>query len=161
MTEAIRLQFVCEAALSSQAIAWFSSGHFSHVDCLLDDGKLLGARDDVVGGRPAGVQIRPSAYVKWVRQVVMAVPCTAEQKRTYHRFLFDQVGKPYDSLAIWAFLLNRDWRACDSWICSELQSAAGEKAGIFPQLYLAANKITPVSCALAFSAVGGNAAKQD
>jgi uncharacterized protein YycO len=151
----IRLQFVCEAALSSQAIAWFSSGHFSHVDCLLDDGTLLGARSDQVGGKLAGVQIRPQGYVKWARRVVMKVPCTINQKKAYHDFLFSQLGKPYDSEAIWAFLFNRNWRETDSWICSELQSAAGEKSGILPQLYLAANKITPVACALAFSAVGG------
>lgn len=155
MTDCIRLQFVCEAALSSQAIAWFSSGHFSHVDCLLDDGTLLGARDDAVGGQPPGVRVRPQGYVKWSRRVVMTVPCAADQKKLYHTFLFDQLGKPYDTEAIWAFLFNRDWRARDSWICSELQSAAGEKAGVFPQLYLAANKITPVACALAFSAIGG------
>lgn len=151
----LKLQFVCEAALSSRAIAWFSSGHFSHTDCMLDDGTLLGARDDAVGGKPPGVQIRPQGYAKWISRVVMRIPCTTNQKNLYTDFLLSQVGKPYDSEAIWAFFFDRDWREDDSWICSELVSAAGEKSGIFPALYLAANKITPVSCALAFSAVGG------
>ena len=151
----IRLQFVCEAALSSQAIAWFSAGHFSHVDCLLANGHLLGARDDTVGGQPPGVRIRPPNYAKWQRRVVMTVPTTRAQELAFYAFLDKQLGKPYDSAAIWAFAFNRDWREPDSWICSELQSAAGEHAGILPRLYLAANKITPVACALAFSAVGG------
>jgi uncharacterized protein YycO len=155
MTEEIHLQFVCEALLSSQIIAWFSAGHFSHVDCLLDDGTLLGARSDLVGGKPAGVQIRPAGYAKFSSRVVMTVPCSAEQKQIYLDFLISQVGKPYDSEAILAFFFNREWRESDSWICSELQAAAGEKSLIFPKLYLAANKITPVACALAFSAVGG------
>lgn len=154
----IRLQFVCEAALSSRAIAWFSAGHFSHVDALLPDGSLLGARDDAVGGRAPGVRIRPPDYVRWTRRVVMAVPASAVQTDMFYAFLHRQLGKPYDSAAIWAFAFNRNWREPDSWICSELQSAAGEHAGILPRLYLAANKITPVSCALAFSAVGGVAA---
>jgi hypothetical protein len=85
----------------------------------------------------------------------MRIPATTGQKKFYEAFLLDQVNKPYDTEAIWAFLFNRNWREPDSWICSELQSAAGEASGIFPPLYLAANKITPVSCALAFSAVGG------
>jgi uncharacterized protein YycO len=151
----VRLQFVCEAALSSQAIAWFSAGHFSHVDAMLPDGSLLGARSDSVGGKPPGVQVRPQGYVKWQRRVVMTVPATDQQAVLFYSFLNRQVGKPYDSEAIWAFVFNRDWRQQDSWICSELVSAAGEEAAIFQKLYLAANKITPVSCALAYSAVGG------
>lgn len=151
----IKLQFVCEAALSSQAIAWFSAGHFSHVDAVLPNGMLLGARSDSVGGKPAGVQIRPPNYVKWQRRTVMVVPATSVQTKAFYDFLNAQVGKPYDDAAIWAFFFNRNWREADSWICSELVSAAGEACAVFDKLYLAANKITPVSCALAYSAVGG------
>lgn len=151
----IRLQFVCETAISSQVIAWFSAGHFSHVDALLDDGTLLGARSDKVGGQPAGVQIRPQDYINFSRRVVMAIPATDAQNTTFYSFLRSQLGKPYDSEAIWAFLFNRDWRETDSWICSELQAAGLEHAAVTPRLYLAANKITPVSLALAASAVGG------
>jgi hypothetical protein len=151
----IQLQFVCEAALSSRAIAWFSAGHLSHVDAVLDDGNLLGARDDRVGGKPSGVQIRPQGYIKFSRRVVMTVPTSPLQSKSFYTFLISQIGKPYDKEAIWAFMFNRNWRADDSWICSELVTAAGEKSGILPALYLAANKITPVSCAVAFSAVEG------
>ena len=151
----IQLQFVRQAALSSDVIAWFSQGHFSHVDFVMPDGSLLGARDDSVGGQQPGVRIRPPGYVKFALRVVMTIPCSEDQATKYCAFLKDQVGKPYDTEAIWAFAFNRNWRETDSWICSELQSAAGEAAGIFPQLYLAANKITPVSCALAYSAIGG------
>jgi hypothetical protein len=152
---AIKLQFVREAALSSQAIAWFSAGHLSHVDAVLPDGRLLGSRDDLVGGKPRGVYIRPPGYAKFVKRVLMTIPATDEQEQRFYDFLFDQIGKPYDFEALWAFVVNRNWREPDSWICSELQSAAGEAAGILPELYLAANKITPVACALAYSAAGG------
>lgn len=153
----IRLQFVCESALSSQAIAWFSAGHFSHVDAILPgpNGNLLGARSDSVGSVRPGVQVRPPNYAKLSRRVVMTIPADDARTAAFYRFLAGQVGRPYDSEAIWAFIFNRDWRENDSWICSELQCAAGEAAGILPALYLAANKITPVSCALAYSAVGG------
>lgn len=151
----ILFQFVCEKAISSQVIAWFSTGHFSHVDAVLDDGSLLGARSDRVGGRPAGVQIRPPNYISFSLRVVMAIPATDSLNAAFYAFLRSQVGKPYDSEAIWAFLFNRNWRETDSWICSELQAAGLEQAGVTPRLYLAANKITPVSLALAISAVGG------
>lgn len=80
---------------------------------------------------------------------------TTTQNTTFHAFLHSQLKKPYDSEAIWAFLFNRDWRETDSWICSELQAAGLEQAGVSPRLYLAANKITPVSLALTASAIGG------
>lgn len=150
----IRVQFVCENALSSKVIAWFSQGHFSHVDAVLPDGRLLGARDDAIGGQPPGVRIRPSNYAKFARRVRMGIPATPEQEVRYYKFLDAQLGKPYDSEAIWAFVVNRDWRERDSWICSELQAAAAEYSGRSPKLYLAANKITPVAYALAVSALG-------
>jgi uncharacterized protein YycO len=155
----IRLQFVCQKAISSETIAWFSAGHFSHVDAVLDGGLLLGARSDRVGGQPPGVQIRPPDYVRFSRRVVFEMPVTSDQDEAFHTFLRQQLGKPYDKAAIWGFLFNRNWREPDSWICSELQAASLEAAGIIPPLYLAANKITPVSLALLVSAVGGSTAQ--
>ncbi len=87
----------------------------------------------------------------------MAIPVSDSQNAAFYAFLHSQVGKPYDSEAIWAFLFNRNWRETHSWICSELQAAGLEHAAVTPRLYLAANKITPVSLALAASAVGGAA----
>jgi hypothetical protein len=153
----ITLQFVCEDAISSKAIAWFGSGKFSHVDCVLPyTGWLLGSRSDSVGGKPPGVQIRPPDYAVFdvkVRMKIHTIHSQIEQR--YYDFLYDQIGKPYDNTAIWAFFVDRNWRQADSWICSELQTAAGEHSGILPKLALTPNKITPVACALTFSAIGG------
>jgi uncharacterized protein YycO len=152
----VQLQFVCENAISSQAIAWFSAGHFSHVDAVWGNGAdLLGARSDNPGGYGKGVRARRANYLTFSRRVLFAIPATQEQDLKWQQFLNNQQGKPYDSEAIWAFLFNRNWREQDSWICSELQAAALEHAGIIPPLYLAANKITPVSLALAVSALVG------
>jgi hypothetical protein len=151
----IQLQFVLGSDFSSQAIAWFSQGHLSHVDAIMRDGQLLGARDDEAGGQPPGVRIRPAGYAKFKQRLLMTIPANAEQDGRFYSFLWDQLGKPYDPSAIWGFVTGRNWREPDSWICSELVTAAGEAAGILPRLYLAANKITPVACALAYSAAGG------
>jgi hypothetical protein len=149
------LQFVAERGLGSQVIGWFSAGHFSHVDAVLPDDTLFGARSDRVGGQPPGVWARPQGYRQFSHRALAMVPASDEQSALWLAFLAAQTGKPYDWRAIWGFVLNRDWREEDSWICSELQARALEIAGLVPRLYLAANKITPVALALAVSAIPG------
>jgi hypothetical protein len=156
----IRLQFSRQSGLISNAIAWFSAGHFSHVDAVLPDGNLLGARHDRVGGKPPGVQVRPQDYVEFSEKRLFFIPAPPEQARMFYDFLLAQVGKPYDIAAIWGFALDRDWRNPDSWICSELQAAALEQVGRVPRLFLAANKITPGALALVVTAIGGRAERR-
>jgi hypothetical protein len=154
----IRWQFVRGSGLSSAAIAWFSSGVFSHVDTVLPDGRLLGARSDTVGGITPGVRIRPANYEKWAHRMVMEIPCTAWQENAYYEFLHKQIGKPYDKRAIWGFVTGRNWRDDDSWICSEVTAASAEAGTLFPRLYLPVNKITPVALACLGSAIKGKIA---
>lgn len=153
----ISLQFCREARLTSDIIAWFTGGKFSHVDAYVPDG-LLGAYERESCKRDAcsigpGVFIRPPGYATFVVKVRFDIAATDRQRDRWLAFLYRQIGKPYDWDAIAAFPLGRTWRAPNSWICSELQAAALEFAGIVPQLYLAASKITPVSLALALSAL--------
>lgn len=150
----IRLRFIREAGVVSSAIAWYSAAPFSHVGALMPDGSELGARSDRVGGKPAGVQIRPGDYAKFATQVVFTVPATEAQEGAFYDFLHKQIGKPYDKSDILGFVTGRNWRQDDAWICSELVSRAAELSTIMPYLYLAANKITPGAAALAFSAIG-------
>jgi hypothetical protein len=155
MSESIKLQFVRERGPMPGLISWWGGGRFSHVDTVLDDGRLLGARNDRRGGCPRGVQVRPPGYTDFIIREVMAVPVTVEQKAAYLDFLRNQVGKPYDSRALWGFVFNRDWHRADRWICSELVAAGAEQARIIPHLYFAVYQITPGALALAMSAVGG------
>lgn len=152
----IQLQFSRQADICSDAIAWFTQGALSHVDCVLPSGLLLGARSDSIGGQPPGVQARPAHYAKWALTVRFTIPTTAAQAEKFYKFLYDQLGKPYDHSAIWGFVSGREWRAADSWICSELQAAAMEASGIVQPLYLNANKITPTSLALLASGISGS-----
>jgi hypothetical protein len=150
----ITLQFIGGDDLSSRLIGWFSSGHLSHVDAVMPDGSLVGARSDHVGDAPTGVQKRPASYVADAeRRVRFKIPTTQEKEARFYAFINSQIGKKYDYRAILGFVFARDWRERDSWICSELVSAALENAAVVPPLYLAANKITPVSLALALSVV--------
>jgi len=152
----IQLQFVRQKGIASSAIAWFSQGNFSHVDAVLPSGRLLGARNDNALGIPSGVQIRPEGYADWALRVRFTIPTTQEQANKFYTFLREQIGKPYDRSAIWGFVTGRNWRAQDSWICSELQAAALEHAGIVPPLYLSANKITPTALALLASSIASS-----
>lgn len=150
----ITLQFVCDTAISSKIIAWFGAGNFSHVDVVMPDGQLLGARSDAIGGKPPGVQIRPAGYDNFALKVQFTLPASQTEVADCYAFLMKQIGKPYDFTAIAGFIAGRDWRQQDSWICSELAAAALEAAHILPALYVPTNKITPDALALAVSAAG-------
>jgi hypothetical protein len=100
---AITLQFVTTKSLLSRAIRVFERGWMAHVDSVMADGRLLGTREH-------GVKIRPPHYEKFARvqRVVLAV--TDHQEYDYYEFLQEQLGKPYENLAIAAFAFDRDWR---------------------------------------------------
>jgi hypothetical protein len=151
----IQLQFVAENDPLSKLIQWFSAGEFSHVDAVLPDGLLLGARSDCVGGIAPGVYPRPLHYLEFSKRARIIVQATDRQTQDFYTFLYGQIGKPYDKTSILAFLFNRGWRDTDSWYCSELIMAAGEAAGLYPRLAIPVNKITPVACALTFCSLGG------
>ena len=169
----IQFQFVLASGWSSGLIQMFGGGTktlgFSHVDILLPPGlvfggktvpvtgQLFGARSDEIGGKPPGVQRRPIGYgdKEWIRREIFALQSTPAQDKVFYGFLAAQEGKPYDKTAIVAFAVDRDWRADDSWFCDELAAAATEAAGVCPNLYLPANKLTPTGWAVVVSALGG------
>lgn len=148
----VTLQFsVCED-VGSWLIRQYDHGPWSHVDCVLPGGGLLGARDDRVGGAPSGVQIRPNGYINFLRTQRIILPCPETSQEAFYGFLRGQLGKPYDQTAIAGFVFQRDWRETDSWFCSELQGVALESAGIFPhKLATPTAKLTPSGLYLAAS----------
>jgi uncharacterized protein YycO len=150
---AITMQFAGSSSLTSRLIQWYDHGEFAHVDTVLPDGTLLGARDDVMDGCPAGVQIRPADYQQGYTLKRVTLPCTDAQQKAYYDFVTAQIGKPYDSTAIAAFAVGRDWRTPDSWFCSELCAAALEESGVVPPLSAPCNKIAPDDLLLLLSAL--------
>ncbi len=153
----IALQFSRQYGCSSAAIAWFTQGKYSHVDALLADGSLTGARSDVIGTIPAGVRNRPAHYTRWKYADVLEITVPSAQERLFYDFLASQIGKPYDTSAIWAIALaghDRDWRADDSWICSELITVGLETARVFYAALVSASKIAPDPLFFACSVAG-------
>lgn len=146
------LQFVRGKDFGAKAIMWFSHAPYSHVDTVLPNEQLYGARSDKVGGQPPGVYGRVPSYVEGcpVLRIQVAMPPVMEAK--YFDFILAQRGKPYDSSAIWGFGFGRNWRDDDSWFCSELVAAGLEASDYFGHpISLDANKITPADLILALS----------
>jgi hypothetical protein len=152
----IRLQFVLGASLSSRAVAWWGQGvgGFSHVDAVLDDQTLLGARSDRPGGTPSGVQRRRANYEAWVRREVLTLPNSSGEQPAWQAWLITQIDKPYDMGSIWGFFIGRNEHQPGHWICSALQTAGLERANRLPRLPLHTSQVTPDSLRLMFLALG-------
>ena len=137
----ITLRFCDGDSLVTAAIQRAEYGFWvTHVEALMPDGTLLGAHID------GGVQARPRDYDKghFKRELFVKIDATPDSCDRFHAFLRAQLGKPYDTSAIVAFIAARDWQAKDSWFCSELQAAALVDCGWFASpLATEFNHITP------------------
>lgn len=135
------------SGIDSATIEWFGGGPlYSHVDAVLDTGDLLGARID------GGVAIRSPDYIGTEPVLRVDLPASGIVSGRFYDFLNHQLGKPYDSEGILAFLTGRDWREPDAWFCSELLAAALEFCGFFAfPLASSSNKITPPDLVLILS----------
>jgi len=132
----LTLQFSTTNGAGSRLIRFFTWSDFSHVDLVLANQDLLGAR------MSGGVRIRKGTERTFskVAQFGVHVPATIEEQVI--AFLFGQIGKPYDWGAIFGLVFRRNWQKTDSWFCSELIAAAFQQAG-FPLLRETLNRITP------------------
>jgi hypothetical protein len=140
----IFLQFAQDpGSLGSLLIRWFDHGQWSHVDTVMPDGSLLGARNDVIDGIPAGVQIRPVTYLGTNPRFKVGIPADTVQTQAYYAFVQSQIGKPYDQTAIAAFVAGRDWNDTSAWFCSELCAAGLEAAKVVYPLAAPVNKVAP------------------
>lgn len=154
----IRMQFVLGSDLSSRLIAWYGQGYggFSHVDAVLPDGTLLGARNDAIGGQPPGVRIRPPEYEKWANRALVELPATDTQAASWQSFLRLQIGDPYDRGAILGFLLGKQDHASGHWICSALQHQALQQIHFLYPSPIPDSQVTPDSLfQLVTSGLGG------
>jgi uncharacterized protein YycO len=149
----IVLQFVEGSGLGSGLIKYYGHGDYSHVDAVLPDGTLLGARNDMLGNVPAGVQIRPADYVGKSKVLRLVLPATDEQAGAFYEFMWEQIGKPYNKMGILAFVVNANWSSVGSWFCSQLVTAALQEARWLADLSEPANKIDPDDLRLILSAL--------
>ena len=117
----ITLQFSAQKKPGSWLIQKATWSPFSHVDFVLNNGKLLGARG--VGG----VQIRQAQHFDTVARFNIDAP------ETVLDLAKSQIGKPYDWAAIMGMVARHDWQDKNAWFCSELIAWCFQQAG-FPLL---------------------------
>ncbi len=142
---------------TSRLIAWFGGGGYSHIDVITPTGDYRGAHADVIDEIPAGFQNRPAHYQSWKRQTIYTLAVTPAQYRLYWAFSDGQLGKPYDTRGlVKTFVFGRadDWRADDSWWCSEEVAANCEYAGIIRPLPLDVTHVEPGDCAFFLTGAG-------
>lgn len=117
--EGVILQFSTTKDFGSWAIRQFTWSDWSHVDIVMPDGYLLGARQD------GGVKKRQPGYGKFSKVQHMIAKGAPE---SVYEYALSQWGKPYDWTSILNFGMHRDWRENDSWFCSELVMWSFEQA---------------------------------
>lgn len=145
----VSVQFVKAKNWASKIIGWTDT--FSHMDIVMKDGQLLGARSDKVGGQLPGVRIRPPNYMDWEVQMLLTIPCTAEQEIAFYAAAISQLGLPYDRLDILGFITDEDWFTAQHWICSALGVYCGQAAKILPQYWMSCHRFDPGMAATAYA----------
>lgn len=145
MKPRIRLQFVLGAGVSSRLIAWYGQGYggYSHVDAVLADDTLLGARSDAVGGQRPGVRVRPPGYETWRRRTLVELPGSELKFMQWADALERQIACQYDKQAILGFLLGRREHTKGHWICSALQTHALKHCHLLHRVPIPDSQVTP------------------
>ncbi len=146
MSAIIAFQFVQSNDPIGRIIQIYERGPWSHVDCVLPNGDLLGARSDAVGGKPPGVQIRPPNYEAWPARDLVQLEATDEQLNAWTAFLHSQVGQAYATAdLIMEYLTGRGGGNVNGdWWCSKLAASSAENSLWLPKpLGQSVNTITP------------------
>lgn len=115
----IKLQFSTTNSVASRLVRVFTWSNYSHVDFLLDDGRLLGADFD-------GVSYRTNDPDKYTHSVVYEIPDASSDIITIAR---QEIGKKYDYAGIFGLLHRRDWQDRNKWFCSELVTYCLNRGG--------------------------------
>ncbi len=112
----MRLIFTRHRTPASLAICAATASIWSHVAC-----EIGGAVFEAKAASGVRQTTYGDALVGASRVGVATVDCNNHLAR---RWLFDQLGKPYDWSAIWSWFGSRDWQADDRWFCFELAATA-------------------------------------
>lgn len=116
----MRFILVQGTSVVSKLIQWQTRSHWSHSALLFSDGTVIEAREFV------GVRKLP--YQTWLKEngstpfEVFTVNATESQESAMRDYAENQVGKPYDYVAVARFVTRRDYanQPDDKWFCSEL-----------------------------------------
>lgn len=107
----------------AKIIDWGTQGSVGHVDLILPGNTgLLGAQhEDGLGGKPAGVQIRPMDYGDTCGMLLRkraTITVSDQTAALSYAWAQSMIGTPYDVKAIEGIALNEDWSVPGHMICS-------------------------------------------
>lgn len=111
--------------IGSYLIRAWTFGRFSHVDIFIDDETLLGAH--LVGGIKK--QLFRDRLKIASRIGVYEADLTRQQQRDVLRLARATEGLAYDYLAIFGFMLRKNWDSQRRWFCSEWVAWLFREAG--------------------------------
>jgi hypothetical protein len=141
----------------SRTIAWYGNGYggYSHAAGVLADGRYLDARNDVIAGVPAGVQIRRATTEKSIKRTRASLTVSQAEYDDWEANLRAKITDDYGRTDIIDFITGRNKHDAGHWICSALQINALQhiKRVPFP-LYVPAHQITPNALLLIVQAIG-------
>lgn len=133
----LSLQLVEAANWESLAIGRYGGGgwapEYSHADCVTSKGDLVGARNDVLNGVPAGVQIRQQGYEKWIHCDRYSKDVPDEVAAAWDAAVYAGIGAHYDQDAIWSFALGVQLHTIGDFICSAYATSRLQLVGIVPK----------------------------
>jgi hypothetical protein len=153
----LTFDFLLGSEWSSRVIARFgkATGGWSHVAPVLADSRYCDARDDVLGGVPAGVHIRLPKTEKAVKRERWAMEVSQDVYTEWEANLRARIGTPYGQGDILDFIVGRPGHVAGHWICSAhaVNSLQHVKLVPFP-LPWEAHELTPSDALLIVATIG-------
>jgi hypothetical protein len=127
----------------------------SHCASVINDGRYLDSRDNVIAGVPAGVHIRrpeTEAFVKKQRARYEVGPNVYAE---WEANLRAKITTDYDRSAILGFLEGKSMHTAGKWICSALAINAVQHIKLVPYpLPIPAHEISPDAALLILATAG-------
>jgi uncharacterized protein YycO len=120
----IELLFYKPANLIGKLVCWQTRSQFCHVAVHFEDCTVIEAlyKDGVIK--------RNYDKDKDTDCITLRICVDKTAEESIHCWLENQVGKPYDYLAILRFLSRRKMYSNNRWFCSELAYEAFQQAGV-------------------------------
>lgn len=120
-TSSLKVIFTCGKNIGSPLIRFLTWSPWSHVAIL--DG------DYVVEASYPRVRRTPFKDYNKNHDPIEVCSFSCPDPQAAICFANQQVGKPYDFIALLGFLFHRNWADVRQWFCSELVACALEKGG--------------------------------
>lgn len=119
----IKLILSTEKTISSYAVRLFSWSGWSHVSTIIDDTYAIEAISN------GGVVKTPIQDIISKSSNHKILEVNIKNTETFYNAITSQLGKPYDTSAIFGFVFHRNWQDDSDWFCSELPAWATNQCG--------------------------------